>query len=61
MIHLLDKYLGSFLSREIEMIGILDYASARRRKDAIGLTEENGKEFTLIVQEGTGRRDVVEN
>ena len=36
----------------IRIVGILDYATARKRKDAIGLTAEDGQEYTITVQEG---------
>lgn len=36
----------------IRVEGILDYATARRHKEAIGLTTEDGKEYTIVVQEG---------
>lgn len=35
----------------VKMKGVLDYAKSRR-KDEIGLTTENGEEYTIVVDEG---------
>lgn len=36
----------------LRLVGVLDYATARRKKDAIGLTGEDGQEYIITVQEG---------
>jgi len=39
-------------STPITVEGILDYAIGRKQLDAIGLTTDDGKEYTVVVQEG---------
>jgi len=37
---------------QIRVEGVLDYATARKQSEAIGLTTEEGDEYNIIVQEG---------
>lgn len=36
----------------VEITGILDYASARRRKESVGLTTPTGQEYDIVLDEG---------
>ena len=46
-----EEKKGDVERTPITVEGLLDYATARRQ-EAIGLTTEEGKEYTIIVQEG---------
>jgi hypothetical protein len=47
-----QDFSGNVERTPIRVEGILDYASARRHKEAIGLTTEDGIAYKIVVQEG---------
>lgn len=38
--------------QQVTVDGVLDYASARKSQEMVGLTDAEGKEYTIVVQEG---------